>query len=85
MLLSAAVPQLAERLTARDFEMVRKAAWALAAIPEKFREILVLREVQGLSYEEIAETLHCSKGTVESRLFRARARLREKLKGYCSP
>lgn len=66
-------------------EFVEKMEEALAAIPEKFREILVLREVQGLSYEEIAETLQCSKGTVESRLFRARARLKEKLKGYCGP
>ena len=66
-------------------EFVEKMEEALAAIPPKFREILVLREVQGLSYEEIAEVLRCSKGTVESRLFRARARLKEKLKSYCSP
>jgi RNA polymerase sigma-70 factor (ECF subfamily) len=66
-------------------EFIEKMEEALEAIPDKFREILVLREVQGLSYEEIAEVLQCSKGTVESRLFRARARLKEKLKSYCSP
>ena len=37
----------------------------------------MLREVQGLSYEDIARTLEISKGTVESRLFRARAALRK--------
>jgi len=66
-------------------EFVEQMEAALAGIPPKFREILVLREVQGLSYEEIAEVLGCSKGTVESRLFRARARLKEKLRPYVNP
>jgi RNA polymerase sigma-70 factor (ECF subfamily) len=66
-------------------EFVEQMERALAGIPLKFREILVLREVQGLSYEEIAEVLGCSKGTVESRLFRARARLKEKLRPYVHP
>ena len=66
-------------------EFVEQMEEALAAIPPKFREILVLREVDGLSYEEIADVLQCSKGTVESRLFRARGRLREKLRHYLSP
>jgi RNA polymerase sigma-70 factor, ECF subfamily len=43
------------------------------------REILVLREIRGLSYEEIAEVLEVPRGTVESRLSRARAEFREKL------
>ena len=64
-------------------EFLKKMEDALEGIPPKFREILILREVQGLSYEEIAEMLQCSKGTVESRLFRARARLKEKLRTYC--
>lgn len=55
---------------------------AIAALPPKYHEIVVLRETQGLSYEEIAQTLGISKGTVESRLFRARERLREKLKRW---
>ncbi len=57
-------------------ELVRD---AIARLPRKFREILVLREIEGMSYGEIAETLALSLGTVESRLFRARQRLRELL------
>jgi len=55
---------------------------AVEALPEPFRTVLVLREFEGCSYEEMAEILGCSIGTVESRLFRARQRLREKLGGY---
>lgn len=53
---------------------------ALNELPEKYRTILVLREFEELTYDEIARVLGCSKGTVESRLFRARARLRDKLR-----
>jgi RNA polymerase sigma-70 factor (ECF subfamily) len=52
---------------------------AMAALPENFRAILVLRELEGLSYQEIGTILDLNKGTVESRLFRARARLKEHL------
>ncbi len=48
---------------------------AIAALPPKFRAAIVLREVEGLRYEQIAEILGVSQGTVESRLFRARRRL----------
>ena len=51
----------------------------LAELPEIFRTALVLREFEELSYQEIADVLGISIGTVESRLFRARARFREKL------
>ncbi len=51
----------------------------LAQMPEIFRTVLVLREFEELSYQEIADALDISIGTVESRLFRARARFREKL------
>jgi len=51
-------------------------------LTEKHRSILILREFQGLSYIEISEVLGCSKGTVESRLFRARHSLREKMERY---
>jgi RNA polymerase sigma-70 factor (ECF subfamily) len=55
---------------------------ALAKLSVKLREIIVLKEVEGLSYEEIAEILNCSRGTVKSRLFRARERLKELLGPY---
>jgi RNA polymerase sigma-70 factor (ECF subfamily) len=51
----------------------------LASMPEIFRTVLVLREFEDLSYQEIADCLGISIGTVESRLFRARARFRDKL------
>lgn len=49
---------------------------ALKMLPEELREALVLRDVQGLEYREISETLGVPIGTVESRIFRARRRLR---------
>jgi RNA polymerase sigma-70 factor (ECF subfamily) len=57
-------------------------ASALRLLPEKFRVALVLKEIEGLSYEEIADVLQCEVGTVKSRLFRARATLRNILKPY---
>jgi RNA polymerase sigma-70 factor (ECF subfamily) len=51
-------------------------------LPDDHREVILLREVRGLSYEEIAEVLRVPRGTVESRLHRARAGLRQRLKGY---
>jgi RNA polymerase sigma-70 factor (ECF subfamily) len=66
-----------ETLSRRDLQAeVRR---AMTRLPEKFRTILVLRELEGLPYEEIATVLAISKGTVESRLFRARARLKAEL------
>ncbi len=52
---------------------------ALEALPVRFREILLLCEVEEMSYQEIAETLSIPMGTVMSRLFRARKALRELL------
>ncbi len=51
----------------------------LEEMPEKYRLILSLRDIQGLSYEEIGKILKLSPGTVDSRLFRARRFLRKKL------
>ncbi len=49
---------------------------ALAKLPFEYRSVLILREIEGVSYQEIAETLKISIGTVESRLFRGRAMLK---------
>jgi RNA polymerase sigma-70 factor (ECF subfamily) len=50
----------------------------LRSLSDQHREVLVLREIQGLSYEEIAAALGVPRGTVESRLFRARAEFRQR-------
>lgn len=55
---------------------------ALAQLSSEHREVIVLREFQRMSYEEIADVLDIPRGTVESRLHRARGELREKLKSY---
>ena len=54
---------------------------ALDKLPEKARAVLILKEVEGLSYEEIGDLLGISKGTVSSRIFYAREKLRGYLKG----
>ncbi|MEJ0040609.1 MAG: RNA polymerase sigma factor RpoE [Gammaproteobacteria bacterium] len=58
---------------------------AIEALPEDLRMAIVLREIEGLSYEEIAESMDCPVGTVRSRIFRAREaidrRLREVFEG----
>ena len=55
---------------------------AILALPDKFRIVIVLREFQGLSYEEIAIAVNTSVGTVKSRIARARGKLQEDLKNY---
>jgi RNA polymerase sigma-70 factor (ECF subfamily) len=62
-------------------EHVRLLRQAVAALDPEFREVIVLREFQDLSYEEIAEATGAPVGTVRSRLFRAREELRRKLEG----
>ena len=65
------------RLVSRaESERVRA---ALEALPEAFREVLVLREIEGLSYKEIADVTGAPMGTVMSSLSRARQKLREQL------
>jgi RNA polymerase sigma-70 factor (ECF subfamily) len=55
-------------------------ALGLQTLPEKFRTAVVLKDIDGLSYEEIAEVMQCELGTVKSRISRARAMLRKALK-----
>ena len=57
----------------------------LESLSPEHRAVLVLRELQGLSYNEIAQALNLPRGTVESRLFRARAVLRERFHDYGNP
>jgi RNA polymerase sigma-70 factor (ECF subfamily) len=63
-------------------ELAGKIQAALETLPEKHRTILVLREVEGLSYEELAERLGIHKGTVMSRLFHARKKMQAALRPY---
>jgi len=53
---------------------------AMAELPEDLRTAIMLRELEGLSYEEIAERMSCPVGTVRSRIFRAREAIDKKLK-----
>ncbi|HEX8735498.1 MAG TPA: sigma-70 family RNA polymerase sigma factor [Pyrinomonadaceae bacterium] len=57
-------------------------ARAIAAMPEKYRLPIVLRDIEGKSYEEVAEILNLGLGTTKSRISRARGLLKEKLKHY---
>jgi RNA polymerase sigma-70 factor (ECF subfamily) len=52
---------------------------AIAALPEDLRTAIVLRELEGMSYEEIAQTMECPVGTVRSRIFRARDAIAKKV------
>ena len=55
---------------------------ALLKLPEKLRSAIILFDIEGLSYEEIADAMGCPIGTVKSRIFNARMKLRGLLKGY---
>jgi RNA polymerase sigma factor (sigma-70 family) len=69
-----------ENLTTQEFYGELKSA--IADLPEAFRTTIVMREIQGLPYEEIAEITGVSLGTVKSRIARARLRLQSQLQNY---
>jgi RNA polymerase sigma-70 factor (ECF subfamily) len=52
----------------------------MLSLPEELRNAITLREIEGLSYDEIAEVMSCPIGTVRSRIFRAREAIADKLR-----
>ncbi len=73
-------PSPDDNLATREFYDRLQAA--IAVLPEAFRVAIVLREIEGLAYEEIAEMTEVSLGTVKSRIARARAKLQTVLQKY---
>ena len=63
-------------------QMASSVRAAVSALPPKFRITVLLRYFEDLSYEQMAEALHCSMGTVASRLSRGHRMLAERLKGW---
>jgi RNA polymerase sigma-70 factor (ECF subfamily) len=61
-------------------QIARTVNETMEALPEELRTAIVLREIDGLSYEEIAAVMNCPIGTVRSRIFRARETIAEKLR-----
>ena len=53
---------------------------AMEALPEELRMAIMLREIEGMSYEDIAKMMDCPIGTVRSRIFRAREAVAEKIR-----
>ena len=61
-------------------EIARTVSEVVAELPEELRQAITLREMEGLSYEEISETMDCPIGTVRSRIFRAREAIDSRLR-----
>jgi len=80
---------LKDRATPEQFlmeEEVEKAIWsAIEALPDDLRTAIMLREIEGMSYEEIATTMECPIGTVRSRIFRAREAIDTRLQPLMNP
>jgi RNA polymerase sigma-70 factor, ECF subfamily len=75
---SAENPETATLRREREYALRQ----ALSELPTNFREVLVLRDIEGLSYEEVAAALETNVGTVKSRIARGREELRKKLTGF---
>jgi RNA polymerase sigma-70 factor, ECF subfamily len=67
-----------EKLLLND-EIIENIQQTIDELPENMREVIILRELEGLSYEAIAKTLDCPVGTVRSRIFRAREAIDKRL------
>jgi RNA polymerase sigma-70 factor, ECF subfamily len=67
---------------AHNKELGEQLDLAMASLSDEHRAVLLLREVEGMSYDEISETLEIPRGTVMSRLFHARRNMQEKLRPY---
>jgi RNA polymerase sigma-70 factor, ECF subfamily len=81
----ALVPKVADANPSRTLvrrELSDKIRQALDTLPEYHRAVILLREVEGMSYEEIAEVLDVPKGTIMSRLFHARRKMQDQLQPY---
>jgi len=74
-------PDPSPEAQALSAELAREIERAIAGLPPDQRAVLVLADVHGLSYEEVAQAAGCSLGTVKSRLSRARARVRDYFAG----
>ena len=61
-------------------EIVASVNQTIETLPDELKEAIQLREMDGLSYEEISDLMNCPIGTVRSRIFRAREAIAEKLK-----
>jgi RNA polymerase sigma-70 factor (ECF subfamily) len=65
-----------------DRELKRRVEYAIASLTDDHRAVVVMHHLQGMEVAEIARVMKCSVGTVKSRLSRARAAMREHLRGY---
>jgi RNA polymerase sigma-70 factor (ECF subfamily) len=63
-------------------ELQKALAQAISSLPEKLRTSLILRDIEGMTYEEIAQTIKRPVGTVKSRINRARLMLKDKMSAY---
>ncbi len=81
--------RLKDRATPESYiheeEVMRTVKQAMDELPEDLRTAIMLRELEGMSYEEIAEAMSCPIGTVRSRIFRAREAIDKKLKPILNP
>jgi RNA polymerase sigma-70 factor (ECF subfamily) len=70
-----------ERIVQRD-ELREAVQSSINSLPEELRDAIVLREIEGMSYEEIATAMNCPVGTVRSRIFRARDAIDKAIRAY---